>query len=485
MTRFALISALLLLTAFSCAASSARALREAAQQADAGDFLKAESTLGVAIQKERSEAQRRALDFERERLARIRKDYKLTKPELFSALTNAVRDLTKAEFDQWLKEGRFDSRGIDGELRFVDTSVSNLFFRHPALNARRIKPRATEAKEQAFLENALTIQSAARREGKPYVLPKRFRVTMTATVKSNAVPAGETVRAWLPVPRRYPFQDQLEWLGSAPPMLNLCAPTSSIRAAYFEQVALTNAPTAFRMDYAYTAHGVCFDPQPGRVTAADLQDPDLKRFTTEGPHVVFTGKMRALSSELVGTETNAMLKARRCYDWISENIRYSFAREYSTLGNISDYCLTNGYGDCGQEALLFITLCRLNGIPARWQSGWNLFPDAETIHDWCEIYLAPYGWMPVDPYMGIYAMQYATTLATDQKEALRNFYFGGLTQYRMIANSDHNQTLEPAKASLRSDDVDFQRGELEAGGKNLYFDQFNYSLSREEMLPEP
>jgi transglutaminase-like putative cysteine protease len=485
MPRLALLSALLLLTAFSCAAASSRALREAAQQADAGEFAKAESTLSMAMQGERSEAQRRVLDFERERLSRIRKDYKLTKPELYSALTNAVRDLTEAEFEQWLSEGRFDSRVIDGVLRFVGTSVSNLFFRHPALKGRRLNLRSSEALDRALLENALAIQSAARREGTPYVLPKRFQVTMKATVKSNSVAPGETIRAWLPVPRRYPFQDQFEWLSSAPPMLTLSAPTSSIRSAYFEQVALTNSPTTFRIDYLYTAHGVCFEPMPSRVIAADLRDPELRRFTAEGPHVVFTGKMRTLSAELVGTETNAMLKARRCYEWISENIRYSFAREYSTLGNISDYCLTNRYGDCGQEALLFITLCRLNGIPARWQSGWNIFPGDENIHDWCEIYLAPYGWMPVDPYMGIHAMQYATSLTTDQKEALRNFYFGGLTQYRMIANSDHNQTLEPAKTSHRSDDVDFQRGELEAGGRNLYFDQFNYSLIREKISTEP
>ena len=485
MTRLALISTLSLLMTFSCAAASSRALREAAQQADAGDFAQAEVTLTHALTTERSQAQRKALDFERERLTRIRKDYKLTKPELFSALTNCVHGLTEAEFDQWLREGRFDSRMIDGVLRFVGTSVSNLFFRHPSLNSRRIKARSSETVDRGLLENALAIQSAAKREGAPYVLPKRFRISMSVTVKSNAVAPGEIIRAWLPVPRRYAFQDQFEWLGSTPPMLNLCPPTRSIRSAYFEQVALTNTPTDFRIDYGYTAHGVWFDPQPGRITAADLRDPELRHFAVEGPHVVFTDKMRTLSSELAGTETNAMLRARRCYDWISENIRYSFAREYSTLGNISDYCLTNRYGDCGQEALLFITLCRLNGIPARWQSGWNLFPGDENIHDWCEIYLSPYGWMPVDPYMGIYAMQYATSLTTGQKETLRSFYFGGLTQYRMIANSDHNQTLDPAKTSHRSDDVDFQRGELEAGGKNLYFDQFNYTLSREETSPAP
>ena len=88
----------------------------------------------------------------------------------------------------------------------------------------------------------------------------------------------------------------------------------------------------------------------------------------------------------------------------------------------------------------------MNGIPARWQSGWNTFPGAKSIHDWSEIYIAPYGWIPVDPYMGIFAMRYATTLKPEQRLKIRDFYFGGLDQYRMIANSDHNQQLSTPKA---------------------------------------
>jgi transglutaminase-like putative cysteine protease len=166
---------------------------------------------------------------------------------------------------------------------------------------------------------------------------------------------------------------------------------------------------------------------------------------------------------------------------MAENIKYSFALEYSTIRNISDYCRVKGYGDCGQEALLFITLCRLNGVPARWQSAWNTFPGDKDIHDWTEIYLAPYGWVPVDPYMGLWAMRYANTLTAEQRRQIRDFYFGGLDQYRIIANSDHNQTLTPPKRSLRSDNVDFQRGELECGGKNIYFDQYSYNLSLKEV----
>ena len=35
----------------------------------------------------------------------------------------------------------------------------------------------------------------------------------------------------------------------------------------------------------------------------------------------------------------------------------------STIENIPEYVLDNRHGDCGQVSLLFITLCRISGIP--------------------------------------------------------------------------------------------------------------------------
>jgi transglutaminase-like putative cysteine protease len=226
---------------------------------------------------------------------------------------------------------------------------------------------------------------------------------------------------------------------------------------------------------------VFFDLKPEAIGRPDLSDPALASFVAEAPHVVFTGKIRKLAREIVGAETNPMLQAKAFYDWIGGNILYSFAREYSTLTNISDYCLTHRYGDCGQEALLFITLCRSQGIPARWQSGWNTFPGGKDIHDWTEIYLAPYGWVPVDPWAGIFATRYGTALTDGERRELHDFYFGGLDYYRMAANCDHSMTLDPPKKSMRSDDVDFQRGELEWEGGNIYFDNFSYKLDVQEL----
>jgi transglutaminase-like putative cysteine protease len=304
---------------------------------------------------------------------------------------------------------------------------------------------------------------------------------MTVTAAPNAAPAGEIIRAWLPLPRRYPFQADFQLLSTSSTPKQIEDEQNPVRSIYLEQPAVKNKPTRFSVGYAYTRYGVWFELQPAKVQPCDAGDPALKSFLSQGPHMVFTPEIRALSRQIVGEETNPYWKARRCYEWIAEHIQYSYAIEYSTIRNISEYCLRQGYGDCGQEGLLFLTLCRLNGVPARWQSGWNTFPGEKTIHDWTEIYLAPYGWVPVDPYMGVYAMRYATALTREQRLEVRDFYFGGLDQYRMAANSDHCQTLAPPKQSMRSDDVDFQRGELEWGTHNIYFDQFSYGLTLKEV----
>jgi hypothetical protein len=77
----------------------------------------------------------------------------------------------------------------------MTSSISNLYFRYPELNPRRLPPKDKTAEDRAAWEACVAIKQAALAEKKPYVLPKRFHVTMTVTAKSNAAPAGEAVRA--------------------------------------------------------------------------------------------------------------------------------------------------------------------------------------------------------------------------------------------------------------------------------------------------
>jgi hypothetical protein len=64
------------------------------------------------------------------------------------------------------------------------------------------------------------------------------------------------------------------------------------------------------------------------------------------------------------------------------------------------WALHKKQGDCTEFADLFVALCRANNLPARFRQGFLVceLPGGGTPkHDWAEVYLADYGWVPFDP----------------------------------------------------------------------------------------
>ena len=220
------------------------------------------------------------------------------------------------------------------------------------------------------------------------------------------------------------------------------------------------------MSYEYRSNAISCDLVDSLIQQYNPADSAYWAFVSEGPHISFSDSVRTLVRNLSGTSTNSAQKARSIYNWISENIKYGVPPRYNVTHDIGNNCLVQGYGDCAHTALLFISLCRSAGIPARWQSGWSTRPRATTVHAWAEILLLPYGWVPVDPYMGIFAMQYFHG-PLDERREIRDFHFGGLDQYRILLNSDHNRELVPTKRHPRSDRVGFQYSELETDSANI------------------
>ena len=452
-----------------------------------GKFKKAEKLIDKTLQNQRAslpDSARQALLWQRDWMHRVRIDYKYTQKDILDQLQKRVANFKKNEFKKWLREGRFDTRTIDGKTYFQYASVSNLFKRYKDLQKREIPPKERAPYEQAFWKNYAAMIIAHQESPDRQVLPQDYKITMTLSVKPNAVPAGDTIRCWLPYPRSYPFQTDVHFLNASSKPLWIDRADSPIRSIYFEQPAVKDSSTVFQVAYTYRMYSVVMEPDPAKILPYNPKDPAVQVYTKEQrPHVVFTPELQTLAHKIVGAETNPLKQAQKIYRWIAKNIVYSYANEYSTIPNISMYTYRHRYGDCGQEALLFITLARILGIPARWQSGWYIFPHEENIHDWAEAYFEPYGWIPVEPYMGIWISRYAATYTLEQKEALLNFYFGNLDHFRLIFNSNHGQKLFPPKKYFRSDNVDFQRGEVEWKGGNLYFDQWNYDLKVELLNP--
>lgn len=414
--------------------------------------------------------------FAAERLRRLPLDYPLSGDQLYQQLSESIADVTRAEFSEWERQGRFDHILVEGEKRYQYAGRSNLFFRYPELRRRRADKEDESVFETAALEYCRRIKEAGLRSPDRFVLPQRFRATMTMSVAKDKIPAGETVRCWLPYPRACPFQTDMEIIEAVPAVTAVDQPQSPIRSVYLEQQAEAGKPVDFSVQFEFTSWATCPAVDPDQVQPYDPRRGDFMQYTAaQSPHIVFTPELKALALQILGSEKNPYHKARRIYDWVSANMRYSYMIEYSLIDNLSMYAYRHRYGDCGVQALLFITLCRISGVPARWQGCWMFFPGEKTIHDWAEFYIEPYGWLPCDPYEGSWALHDAATLTEPERNEIKDFYFGHMSAFRMVANSEQNAVLYPLKKSFRADVVDFQRGEVEWNGHDLYFSERSFA----------
>ena len=463
-------------------AAGARVSNDAGVQAvvariDSGDFKGAEAAIAQALATPAtSAATRDALLYQRERMRRILLDFDQTAEQVKARVRRDFPDLTDGEFARWDAQGLFERMDIDGRRLYFNRTGSNLFRISAEARARRSDPKPfVESPLESAHPHHRAVVAAARAANADRVLPRQLRFTQSLVVDADAVPAGETVRAWIPYPRAIAGQQADIRFVSSVPAAHEIAPESTLqRTVYFEQPAIAGSKTTFSVTYDVTISARHFDIDPARVVAAEIS-PELAPFVAQrAPHVVFTDDLRAFSRKAVGDETNPWRIAQKLYAAV-DAIPWAGAREYSTISNIGDYALHAGHADCGQQTLLLIALLRLNGIPARWQSGMMFAGDNAgagdaywNLHDWGQLYIAPYGWVPMDVTFG---------RLEDPDPAVAGFYLGGLDGYRIAFNDDYSRPFVPRKRHFRSETVDLQRGEAEWSGGNLYFDQWDYDFA--------
>lgn len=91
-------------------------------------------------------------------------------------------------------------------------------------------------------------------------------------------------------------------------------------------------------------------------------------------------------------------KVLNIYDYVTDNMEYSIANK-KALGAVN--ALIRGKGDCTEYSDLFVALCRAKNIPARVITGYRVDRNSPSPkHNWPEVYLQEYGWVPFDPSKG-------------------------------------------------------------------------------------
>ncbi|MCE5281948.1 MAG: transglutaminase domain-containing protein [Deltaproteobacteria bacterium] len=444
-----------------------------------GEFTKATEAIQKTLSSDAtlSEEARREMRFEIERMDRIRKDFKKTRPEVVEFIKQYMPAVTDQDLDRWEKERSLEMMTIDGEKRYFNNAARGLF-RIDKDCLRVWDEKHTEEMAKPRPEGALdldahvkTIRDQALLKKQPFVEPIRLRIRYTISVNPDVVPAGEVIRCWIPYPREIPERQIDIRLVATDPADHRLAPNEDLqRMIYFEKSSVQGEPTKFGIEYEYTSSGVYVDIDPEQVKPVDPQGSLKPYLEQEAPHIVFTDALRELSKQVVGTETNPYRVAQKLYAWVEDHTPWSLSREYSTIPNLSMYAYENHHGDCGIQALLMITLCRMNNIPARWQSGWEFKPPTDSMHDWGMVYFEPYGWVPMD-------VTYGRRNTDDEK--LKWFYLNGMDSYRLIFNDALTQPFTPVKEHFRSETVDSQRGEVEWKGGNLFFDQWDWDMKWE------
>lgn len=445
---------------------------------DHGNFRQANARIEQALAANGlSDSVKRALAFQQERMRRIRMDFSLTRGEVRERVERYIPDLADAEFDRWDAAGLFEHRNIDGEVWYFHRSPSNLFrLSDEALARRAVQTPLTDHPADTFSDYHRRVRAAAREQHSTSVLPQRVRVTHSLTVDADAVPAGETLRVWLPFPQEIlGRQRSVELVRSEPESHRIAPEGTPQRTVYLEKVAVSGRPTRFSATYEVTLYARYNELDPAKAEPLEVTS-ELARYLAERPpHIVFTDDMRAFSRKVVGDETNPVRIARKLFAAV-DRIPWAGALEYSTISNISDYALHAGHADCGQQTLLLMTLLRLNGIPVRWQSGWTFSAGSySNIHDWAMLYLEPWGWVPVDVTYG---------RMPEAPGALAWFYLGSIDNYRIAFNNGYGRPFVPPKQQFRSDTVDSQRGEVEWDGGNLYYDQWGYDFEWQILPPD-
>lgn len=444
-----------------------------------GDFKGADRLAELWLQREIPELLRKKLTLEREILRQLPQEYPYTRQEAFEKLQKIVPDLTESEFRALQDQGRIDWIYIDGEERFFNRFAETLVKVNADIRRRAEAETVQEpdAGKQALLQ---VIQKLKKEKESAY----RFRIRASLRIKDEAFQPG-FVRVHIPVPAENSQMQDIHIVGASSERYLLSPGDSGQRTVCFEEDMTTNHE--FYVEYEYTNRVDYVElwqerdcPVGAAVSAEELSGTagDFSRYLGQQlPHIRFTPYMKALAEQLTAGAENPLEKAGRIYDYITTRVEYSFVRSYFTIENLTEYAAIGGKGDCGIQALMFITLCRLSGVPAGWQSGLYTTPFSAGCHDWAQVYIAPFGWRYVDCSFGGSAFR-------DGDEERRRFYFGNLDPFRMVANTEFQQEFHVPKRFLRADPYDNQRGEAEYAHKGLDFGEIDWKaevLSAQEL----
>ena len=425
-----------------------------------GDFSGAIRLIERRLQEENlSDALRGSLLMQKKICQELPGEFPYTKADAMAIIHKEIPDFTEAEFDELVDQRHIRWIYVNGEEHYFNRFYSSLCKAVPEFGRRaQMQVGGMESLSSANQTANLRDVTIAKMKTNGS-LTTRIRIRATVKMKERFYTPGMFVRAHLPIPADCDQQHDIR-IEKIWPETGVIAPENAgQRTVCWEEHLQENHE--FLVEYSYLHTAKYRDAYNGSGITGNY-DFDLQELE---PHIVFSPYIRSLCTELTEGITDPLMKARAFYDFITKNMYYTFMPEYVTQENLAENCALNYTGDCGIFALLFLTLCRCAGIPAQWQSGLAVEPDFIGGHDWVRFYVEPYGWIFADASYGVSSMR-------AENEERRQFYFGNLDPYRMVANRSFQENFTIPKEQWRADPCDNQLGEIESADRGFNFNDY-------------
>ena len=383
-------------------------------------------------------------------------EFPYSKEDAMAIIRKDIPDFTEAEFEELVDQRNIRWIYINGEEHYSTRFYDSLCKAVPEFGKRarqQMGGMESVTTDSCTVDLRNVTMAKMKEQGE---LTTRIRVRATIKLKDEFFTPGMFLRVHLPVPAACDQQQDIR-IEKVWPEGGMIAPeTASQRTVCWQENLPENQE--FMVEYSYL-HTAKYQDAYNGTGIAGTYDFDVQE---QEPHIVFSPYIQSLCAELTEGITDPLRKARAFYDFITKNMYYTYMPEYITLESLAENCARNYTGDCGIFALLFLTLCRCAGIPAQWQSGLAVEPDYIGGHDWVRFYVEPYGWIFADASYGVSSMR-------AENEERRQFYFGNLDPYRLVANSAFQMNFTIPKEQWRADPYDNQRGEMESADRGYSF----------------
>lgn len=232
---------------------------------------------------------------------------------------------------------------------------------------------------------------------------------------------------FLPIPENNIYQDVSQWKSDNGEVMKVQNGTTKyLRRTIFSTEIPKSGESILSEDFTIKSYHVYTNLDAVTLPAKIDKYSDIySKYTGQNGKFIVpdNGIIKGIADKLwKESSENIISYARLCYEYVAGNMKYLNA---NTGLHPLDKILSDGGGDCGNQASVFISLLRNKEIPARHVV---MFRTDNTYHVRSEFYLAGYGWIPVD--------------VNAKNLNPSGDYFGKVESDEIVANFDVNLNIE-------------------------------------------